>query len=890
MPKKQTKRVDFLVKISLFASRWAKTIIGVWLLVLVVSLVIYAKMIAREDFPAIAVPMNFIVANNSVADARLIDSSLARPITEAVLQLDKVEKIQTTATDNQLQAVVFFEAGTISSEAQSEVELAVEEANLPKTAEVHVQDVNLIGYLDRYDLLVGVWGSDFKSSKAELQSKAETISNSWRAKYPDKLKTAEVISLTNIDSSGQSQSIGFNHLTSNPDIIARSAILIGVNRQEAEIDLLSLSNFIQTIIDQESDQSMAIVADKASSINSQIGSLQSNLILGLVIIGFISLICLSFRSALIAAAFMVTVILLSTTVLYLLGSSLNTVSLFCLVLALGLFVDDAIIVVESLELFGRKKKRSSYLSIIQAAVSRIVRPSWAGTLTTILVFVPFLFVEGVLGQVIKIIPLTIVIPLLISFILSISLIPALATVLLKKKTTGSTIQQVVFDKLAKIASSVPAQLASTKQSVVRRGRRLMVGLIVGASLIMVGSIMLRSKITFNIFPPLDDGIFIAYQFDFPNHYNLDEVEAQSESIMLTAAQTIGPDNLKRIVYDQASPTNQQIQATIYLTPTTARDITSSELADRLIGSFLSYHSQFRFLVYTVGVGPSLVEYPLRFTVDSTAEVDLFAQGVVNDLRLYLDETEFDVSGEKIRIYQTKLIGNERLIKRTNGQRNLVVAAKFHPNQVITSGLLQTISNQVVSEFGPTGLVSQDLGQEADNAKAFNSLVYIAPIVLLGIYILLAIQFRSLTQPILMLSVLPFVIPGISLYLVLTGTPLSFFVMMGFISLIGIAINNTILLTDYANSHKSSGKSAAEAIKMAIRARFRPLVMTTITTLVALLPLMFSEPFWEPLAGTIIAGLISSTLMTIMLFPIIYLFIDWLNRKATQIIDGYESSQ
>ena len=95
-------------------------------------------------------------------------------------------------------------------------------------------------------------------------------------------------------------------------------------------------------------------------------------------------------------------------------------------------------------------------------------------------------------------------------------------------------------------------------------------------------------------------------------------------------------------------------------------------------------------------------------------------------------------------------------------------------------------------------------------------------------------------------------------------------MVGFFALIGIAVNNTILLTDFANQSRASGKNSYEAIGDALQARFRPLVTTSLTSIVALLPLALSDPFWEALSYTLIFGLLSSTLLVIVSFPYFYL--------------------
>ena len=104
-------------------------------------------------------------------------------------------------------------------------------------------------------------------------------------------------------------------------------------------------------------------------------------------------------------------------------------------------------------------------------------------------------------------------------------------------------------------------------------------------------------------------------------------------------------------------------------------------------------------------------------------------------------------------------------------------------------------------------------------------------------------------------------------------------MLGLIGLIGIAVNNTILLVDFANQERDLGHDRRTAISTAVRKRFRPLVATSFTTVGGLLPLALSDPFWEGLAFTIIFGLLSSTFLVILSFPYYYLAVEWMRDRV-----------
>jgi multidrug efflux pump subunit AcrB len=149
-----------------------------------------------------------------------------------------------------------------------------------------------------------------------------------------------------------------------------------------------------------------------------------------------------------------------------------------------------------------------------------------------------------------------------------------------------------------------------------------------------------------------------------------------------------------------------------------------------------------------------------------------------------------------------------------------------------------------------------------------------------------VQFRSVVQPILVFLAVPFSFFGVFNLLERTNNSISFFVGVGFIALIGVAVNNTILLVDAANQARRRGETPAAAISEAVEARFRPLVVTTATTVAGLLPLALGDPFWEALCLVLIGGLVSSTVLVLTAFPALYLAVEtarsWVNPRAKRL--------
>lgn len=162
------------------------------------------------------------------------------------------------------------------------------------------------------------------------------------------------------------------------------------------------------------------------------------------------------------------------------------------------------------------------------------------------------------------------------------------------------------------------------------------------------------------------------------------------------------------------------------------------------------------------------------------------------------------------------------------------------------------------------------GDLANRNESFGGMGVASMIALFFILGVLVIQFKSFSQPLIIFSALPLAFIGSILALFLTGIPFSFTAFVGLTSLIGIAINNSIVLVDFANVRRREGASVTDAVMDAGAVRFIPIVMTTLTTILGLLPLTLAGgSLWAPMGWTIIGGLLSSTTFVLLLVPVLY---------------------
>ncbi|RQH16726.1 efflux RND transporter permease subunit, partial [Okeania hirsuta] len=181
--------------------------------------------------------------------------------------------------------------------------------------------------------------------------------------------------------------------------------------------------------------------------------------------------------------------------------------------------------------------------------------------------------------------------------------------------------------------------------------------------------------------------------------------------------------------------------------------------------------------------------------------------------------------------------------------------------------IQEQLDQIDWKEGYSYVFKGDLESRNDSFGGMGIASILALLLILGVLI---IQFRSFTQPLVIFTALPLAMIGSILALFITGIPFSFTAFIGLTSLIGIAINNSIVLVDFANKLMEEGASVREAAQKAGEVRFVPIVMTTLTTILGLLPLTLNGgSLWAPMGWTIIGGLLTSTTLVLIVVPLLF---------------------
>ncbi|MEJ2702340.1 MAG: efflux RND transporter permease subunit, partial [Sedimentisphaerales bacterium] len=215
------------------------------------------------------------------------------------------------------------------------------------------------------------------------------------------------------------------------------------------------------------------------------------------------------------------------------------------------------------------------------------------------------------------------------------------------------------------------------------------------------------------------------------------------------------------------------------------------------------------------------------------------------------------------------------INRRNGRRTVTVTANVEPMSQ-TSQVQATLESDVLPELARQfpGLSYRWEGRQQDMKESTTSLFNGLFLALFAIYALLAVPFRSYSQPIIVMIAIPFGIVGAVLGHILMGYALSLMSLMGIVALSGVVVNDSLVLIDYANRQRREGATPLEAIHQAGGRRFRPILLTTLTTFGGLAPMIFETSrqarFMIPMAISLGFGIVFATTISLLIVPCLYL--------------------
>jgi len=286
---------------------------------------------------------------------------------------------------------------------------------------------------------------------------------------------------------------------------------------------------------------------------------------------------------------------------------------------------------------------------------------------------------------------------------------------------------------------------------------------------------------------------------------------------------------------------------------------------------------------------------VRVTVPESTRRSLAA---IESLHLFTPDGTPVPAGEVVRVEETSSYAT---INRLDGRRAVAVTADVDTTTIQDSGRAantEQIAAELTAEFNELAATTPGIdilqrGRQQDVAESFASLPQGMAVAVVLIYVILAWLFQSYVQPVAVLSAVPFAIIGVILGHFVLGFDLTILSLIGFIALTGVVVNDSLIFMSFYNTSRERGLSVHDACVDAGRNRIRAIILTTITTVLGLLPLMLEQSFQArfliPMAITIAAGLLSATVVILIVLPCLLHIIDDIKRLAAYIWTGGETS-
>ena len=715
--------------------------------------------------------------------------------------------------------------------------------------------------------------------------------------------------------------------------------------------------------DLPSDVQIFEVIGSDELVTSSINNLSSSIWYALIFVTLVVLLFLrEWKSSLIVFLTMPVSLISAFIVMNLLGYTINIFSLVALVIAIGMVVDNAIVVLENITQHIERGAMPKQAAMFGASEMGLAIA--ASTLTTIVVFLPLVFMGGIVGVMFKQLAVLTVTCMITSLFTALALTPMLSSVLLKPAPRGGegkkhgklyNWSERVFESIERVYRNFLGW------AVFHKGITL-----VSALVIFVLVLFLGKAVGTDYIPDIDAGsVSIQFETEQGTSHRLTEqvgnqivqllqeqvpevaeggiasITGQTDDGVLTAVGFKEGKNIGTIFchlkpVDERKRSSQQIaddiRPLIEAIPEIEKVTVSggSAMATALTGN----RAPIEFVVYgkdidqmnqvafeierkakecpeftnvealvsagnrevhilvdkdkasQMALNPGIIGIQVRENLYGAKAGAYTEDGTDYDIRIqYAPEYRNSIS--KLREMQvTNLLGQQIpliavadiqekegpvQIERLTQQRYVKVTTNLNG---ISLGDGAKKAEQIIADLDtPQGVTVSLGGQVEDQGDTFSSLTVIFVIGLLLVFMVMAAQFESLVDPFIILFAIPFTLVGVILAFLITGTTLSVVTFIGLIMLVGIVVNNGIVLVDYSNMLVRRGYSIRDAVMESGRSRLRPVLMTSMTTILGMLPMALSrgmgKELYAPLGITIIGGLLISMLVTLILVPTAY---------------------
>ncbi|MBL7093004.1 efflux RND transporter permease subunit [candidate division KSB1 bacterium] len=677
---------------------------------------------------------------------------------------------------------------------------------------------------------------------------------------------------------------------------------------------------------------------------------------------------LNFRSAVIIAISIPTSLLVTFSVMDQAGLTLNMISMAGLALAVGLLVDNSIVVLENI--FRRRQLGNSIIEAADKGGSEVSMAITASTLTTLAVFVPVLFVPGIAGELFKDMVVTICFSLLASLIVALTLVPLLASRFLVLKDTFENKSNVFSQVFTKVKAAITRFLSGLKNTYSTslgwaiNHRKTVIAVTFVA---FVLSIIIFATSGADFFPHSDQG-FIIYRVNRAPGTSLDEMDKSMKQISKIIQEEVPEAENIRYEFGQGEGfaalfgggKTHSGEMGIKLVKLSERKRRQREIDEALKEKFkdipgveIKYQDQGMSQMF--GEGDIVVEIfgfdlvkskqiadqikKIVEKIPGTSQIEISIEEAMPELKIELDRNRIsDLGLSTAMVSQTissNLLGTVASRYREGGDEfdiRVQVGKKYRQNKKDIENLLIVAPNgarvplraisKVVSSKAPTEITREDQervvkvsmmvtgrdlrgvtkeveqeikkvvlprdyrleisGMAEEQQESFMYLGIAMIVAILLTYMVMASQFESMLDPFVILFTIPLSLIGVAIFLFVTGTNITVMALIGIIMLVGIVVNNGIVLVDYMNQLRQRGKELIAAVQEGGETRMRPVLMTALTTILAMVPLALglgeSGENWAPLARSVIGGLFVATFLTLFVVPVIYIVVERKSEK------------
>lgn len=761
----------------------------------------------------------------------------------------------------------------------------------------------------------------------------------------------------------------FKEMSSYAYINGQPSISLSIQKQSTA-NTVQVSKAINKTLEQVrtelKDIEITTIYDSAEFINSSIGNVASTAISGGILAVLILFVFLrNIRSTFIVGTSIPISIIATFALMYFSGLTLNMVSLGGLALGVGMLVDNAIVVLENI--YRHRENGASRVDAADEGTTEVGMAVLASTLTTIAVFLPIVFVEGIVAKMFREMALTVTYSLTASLAVVVTLVPMMASKILKVEKVDEIKRRKITTKIFDKWSAVLDRIDKVYRRVLNwtLHHRLKASLITIGVFIATLLVPAFGLVGMEFFPASDEGSF-SISISLPKGTVIEEtfevveqVQTRLEGIeevqevfvniggggdmistgtssnRATLTVNIGSvkerkrsvdeiaDEVRNLISDipgaefsvtgsssmmmggGGSPISIQIagddleQLELIANDVVAlvesvegtREVTSS-IEDGIPEAQITIN---RNKASLYGLNMATISNTLKTAVQGSVATKYKVDGTEIDVRMVYDTSKSEYLKDIKNITITSPMGvniplsevadisikqSPTSISRDNQKRVVTVNSSLFGVDMNTAKM--AIDQKLKNYPMPDGYSYEFAGEVEEMMESFASLGLALLLAILLVYMVLAAQFESFLHPFTIMFSVPLALTGAILALFVTGRTLSMPSFIGLIMLVGIVVNNAIVLIDYIIQLRQRGYDRTEAILEAGPTRLRPILMTTLTTVLGMIPMALGlgegGETMSPLATSVIGGLSLSTILTLVVIPLNYTLFDDISMK------------